>query len=109
MLAHRTEDASRFHRGDVGRLVLVALVLVVVLGAILGATLAPAPVQLALGDLVPVDIRAPRTQTFTSELQTAAARAAARVQVEPQYDYSSERAIAIAAEQLDAFRRSITP
>ena len=109
MLAHRTEDASRFNRGDVGRLAIVAFVLVVVLGAILGANFAPAPVSLELGDLVPADIRAPRTQTFTSELQTAAARAAARDLVEPQYDYSSERAIAIAAEQLDAFRRGITP
>jgi cyclic-di-AMP phosphodiesterase PgpH len=109
MLAHRTEETGGLNRGDIGRIALVAFGLIVMLGAILGANLAPAPVRLELGDLVPSDIRAPRTQTFTSELQTEAARAAARDGVEPQYDYTSERAIAIAAEQLDAFRRSITP
>ena len=109
MLAHRTEETGGLNRGDIGRIALVAFGLIVMLGAILGANLAPAPVRLELGDLVPGDIRAPRTQTFTSALQTEAARAAARDGVEPQYDYTSERAIAIAAEQLDAFRRSITP
>ena len=109
MLAHRTEEIGRLNRGDIVRVTILALGLIVMLGAILGANLAPSPVRLKLGDLVPGDIRAPRAQTFTSELQTEAARAAARDGVEPQYDYTSERAIAIAAEQLDAFRRSITP
>ena len=109
MLAEHPEDAARISRSDLGRLLLAALLLVVVVGAILGASFLPAPARLAVGDLVPADIRAPRALTFTSDLQTKAARSAARTGVEPQYDYSSERAIAIAAEQLDAFRRGVTP
>ena len=109
MLAQRAEDAARFSRSDIGRLLIAALLLVVAVGAILGASLMPAPVRVDVGDLVPADIRAPRTQSFTSDIETQQARETARRNVQPQYDYSSERAIAIAAEQLDAFRRSITP
>ena len=46
------------------------------------------------------DIAAPRALTFTNELLTTQARQAARDNVEPQYDFTSERAITIAAEQL---------
>jgi len=109
MLAHRAEDAARFTRSDAGRLIIAALLLIVAVGSILGSSLMPSPVQLEVGDLVPADIRAPRTLSFTSAIQTEQAREAARKAVEPQYDYSSERAIAIAAEQLDSFRRSISP
>ena len=109
MLAHGAEDAARFTRSDAGRLIIAALLLIVAVGSILGSSLMPSPVQLEVGDLVPADIRAPRTLSFTSDIQTARAREAARAAVEPQYDYSSERAIAIAAEQLDSFRRSISP
>jgi putative nucleotidyltransferase with HDIG domain len=109
MLAHGAEDAARFTRSDAGRLIIAALLLIVAVGSILGSSLMPSPVQLEIGDLVPADIRAPRTLSFTSAIQTEQARKAARIAVEPQYDYSSERAIAIAAEQLDAFRRSISP
>ena len=109
MLAHGAEDAARFTRSDAGRLIIAALLLIVAVGSILGSSLMPSPVQLDVGDLVPADIRAPRTLSFTSAIQTEQARQAARTAVEPQYDYSSERAIAIAAEQLDSFRRSISP
>ncbi len=102
-------DAPRFGRGDVVRALVAALILTVVVGSILAASFVPARVALALGDLVEADIRAPRTLTITSDIRTAEAQAAARAAVEPQYDYTSERAIATAAEQLDAFRRSVVP
>jgi putative nucleotidyltransferase with HDIG domain len=109
MLAHRAEDAVRFTRGDAGRLLLAAVLLVVSLTAILASDIFPQRVDLQVGDLVQQDIRAPRTLTVTSGIQTAAARQAARDAVEPVYDYTSERAIAVASEQLAAFRRSIAP
>ena len=61
--------------------------------------------QLSAGDLAPRDIVAPRAVSFESEVQTAAEREAARDAVPSQYDFSSDKAIAIAAEQQLELRR----
>ncbi len=63
---------------------------------------------LKVGDLAPTDIAAPKAISFESDVQTAAARQAARDAVEPQYDFTSEKAIAIAAEQALAFERKVS-
>ncbi len=91
------------------RLGVAAAALVIVLTSILGVDLSPKTVALQVGDLVPSDIRAPRALTFTNEVLTGQAREAARDAVPPQYDFTSERAIAIAAEQVTAFARTVAP
>ncbi len=82
--------------------------LVVVLTMILGLDLTPG-LALKAGDLAPSDIVAPRALNFTNELLTAQARQDARNQVLPQYDYTTERAITIAADQISAFTRKVAP
>src|SRR5262249_7358796 len=76
--------------------------------AILAVDLAP-KLDLQVGDLAPTDIKAPRALTFTNPVLTAQAQQSARDAVEPQYDYTSERAIAISADQLAAFNREVAP
>ena len=100
MLTQRAPALARFTRNDATRAVIAAAVLVAAMTAILVIDILPQEsLQLAAGDLAPRDIVAPRALTFDSEVQTAAARQAARDAVPNQYDFSSDKAIAIAAEQ----------
>ncbi|HSL97939.1 MAG TPA: HDIG domain-containing protein [Candidatus Deferrimicrobiaceae bacterium] len=108
MLTRRLDEGVLPTRRELIRLVGIAGVLIVVLTAILGVDLTPR-FDLAVGDLAPTDIRAPRAITLTNETLTAAARQEARQGVPPQYDYTSERAIAIAAEQLQSFGDKVAP
>jgi len=108
MLTTRAPALARFTRGDASRLGIAALILVVALTAILGSDILPdEPLQVNAGELAPRDIVAPRAIDFVSVVQTSEARAAARAAVEPQYDFTSENAIAIAEEQQLAFDRRI--
>ncbi len=107
MLAQRAEDVVAFTRRDAGRLAVAAVVLILGLTAILGADLVPQRVTLDVGDVASTDIVAPRALTFTSEILTEEARQAARDAVPPQYDYTTEKAIAVAGEQLSRFDRAI--
>src|SRR4051794_2343350 len=76
--------------------------------AMLGIDLSPG-IDLKAGDVAPSDIRAPRALTFPNEVLTAEARDKARAAVTPQYDFTSERAIAIAGEQLAEFTKRVAP
>ena len=108
MLSDRTVASARFTRGDASRFAIAAAILILALTAILGADIVPRrPFQAAVGDLAAGDISAPRTVDFESDVQTAAARATARAAVEPQYDFTTENAIAVAAEQQIAFERQV--
>ncbi|MBI2777904.1 MAG: HDIG domain-containing protein [Chloroflexi bacterium] len=107
MLAYRGADAVRMTRREAGRLALAAVALIVAMTAILGADVSPQRVSLQVGDLVPSDIVAPKALTFTNAVLTEQARAAAADNVPPQYDFTTERAITIAAAQADAFDRSV--
>jgi putative nucleotidyltransferase with HDIG domain len=109
MLARRGDEAVLPTRRELIRLAVSTAAVILVLTAILGADLAPQPVRLSVGDLVPADIRAPKAVTFTNEVLTARARAEARGSVSPQYDFTSARAIAIAAEQLAEFGTEVAP
>ena len=95
-------------RRDLARLFITAGVLVLAMTGILAVDLSP---QLVLqsGDLAPIDIKAPKAITFTNPVLTAQAQQAARDQVQPQYDYTSERAIAISTEQLAAYAQRVLP
>ena len=100
MLTQRAPAIARFTRNDATRLFIAAGILVVAMTAILIVDILPQQaLQLSTGDLAPRDIVAPRAVSFESEVQTAAEREAARAAVPNQYDFSTDKAIAVAAEQ----------
>jgi putative nucleotidyltransferase with HDIG domain len=108
MLAQRTQVLTRFTRNDATRLGIASLILVLSLTAILAIDLLPSrPLDVQAGDLAVGDIQAPRAVDFESEVQTQAAREAARSNVEPQYDFTSDQAIAIAEEQRALFETRV--
>lgn len=99
MLTQRAPAIARFTRNDATRLVIAAGILVLALTAILGIDILPKDsLSVRVGDLAPRDIVAPRAIDFESTVQTEAARAAARAAVLPQYDFTTDKAIAIAAQ-----------
>jgi cyclic-di-AMP phosphodiesterase PgpH len=89
------------------RVGVAASALIAVMTLTLGLDLSPG-IDVQVGELTQSDIRAPRALTYTNEFLTAEARQQARLAVDPQYDFASERAITIAAEQLEAFSRRVT-
>ena len=95
------------NRRELARLLVAATSLVIFMALTLGIDLSPG-LDLKVGEIAPGDIRAPRALNFTNEILTAEARKAARDAVPPQYDYTSERAITIAAEQLVEFTRRVS-
>lgn len=108
MLTRRIDEAVLPTRREVIRLVAIAGALIFALTAMLGVDFSPT-LDVRAGDLAPTDIRAPRAITLTNETLTEEAREEARRLVPPQYDYTSERAIAIAAAQLEAFNDAVEP
>ncbi|MCU0484269.1 MAG: hypothetical protein MUC54_08395, partial [Chloroflexi bacterium] len=109
MLTRRVEGSARFTRHDAIRLAVAAALLVAGLTAILVADDLPRGVDLAVGDVATAEVRAPRTIEFSSEVETEAAREAARAAVLPQYDFTADTTAAIALRQLDELARSIGP
>jgi hypothetical protein len=108
MLTSRAPSLVRFTRSDAWRFAIGGLVLILALSAILGVDILPdQPLQVNAGELAPRDVVAPRAVDFVSVVQTSEARAAARAAVEPQYDFTSENAIAIAEEQQLGFERRV--
>ncbi len=104
MLIHRAPVIARFTRSDATRLGVAAGILVLVMTAILGADILPEETfQYTPGEIARTDITAPRATTFDSEVRTEQARTEARDAVPPQYTYTTDAAIAIAAEQATAF------
>jgi putative nucleotidyltransferase with HDIG domain len=100
---------ARFPSGrELLRIIVAASALVLVMTVTLGLDLSPG-LDVKVGSLAPTDIRAPRAITFTNDVLTEAAREAAADAVAPQYDFTSERAITIASEQLTAFTRRAAP
>lgn len=98
---------SRFpSRRELTRILAAAGSLIVAMTVTLGLDLSPG-LDVKVGSLAPTDIRAPRAITFTNEVLTEQARKEAADRVPPQYDFTSERAITIANEQLAAFTRKI--
>jgi hypothetical protein len=108
MLTQRAPSLARFTRNDAARFGIAAVILIVAMTAILSVDLLPEePLQVQSGDLAPRDIIAPRALDFDSDVQTAEAREAARAAVPPQYDFTTDGAIATAAQQLVAFDRRV--
>jgi hypothetical protein len=108
MLTHRAPVIARFTRSDATRLGIAAAILILVMTAILGADILPAETfQYQPGDVARSDIVASRPAAFDSVALTQAAREAAREEVPFQYTYTTDTAIAIAAEQATAFERRV--
>ena len=104
MLPQRAPVLARFTRNDASRAAVAATVLILILTAILAVDLLPsAPVDYRVGELVREDIAAPKAISFTSSTLTDQARTAARAGVPLQFDFTADKAIAIANEQANAF------
>ena len=109
MLTQSVDAFARFTRHDAVRFFIATGILVAVLTAILGVDILPQEsLSLTSGDLAPRDIIAPKAVDFESLARTEAERAAARDSVEPQYDFTTENAAAIATEQQAAFERRVS-
>ena len=106
-VATRSDDILPGRR-DLLRLAVTAGALILAMTAILGVDLSPR-LDLQVGDLAPTDIKAPKAISFTNPILTAQAQQAARDAVPFQYDFTSERAIAISTEQLAAFGQRVLP
>ena len=110
MLTRRSVGSARFSRQDIPRVAIAAGILILALTAILGADILPeAPLDATVGQLATRDIVAPRAVDFVSASQTEAARQAAMNAVPPQYTFTSENAIPIAADQQVAFEARVSP
>ena len=103
MLTQRLEEIAAFTRRDAARLGISAIALVVVLTAIMGVDFFPQPLRITVGGVAASDIVAPRALEYVSDVQTEARRAEARENVEAVYDYTTEKAIRIAGQQLAKF------
>ncbi len=108
MLTQRAPVLARFTRSDATRLTIAAGSLIVALTVILAADILPSrSVQYSVGDVAAEDIVSPKAVSLESTTLTDQARKAARDGVAFQYDYTSEKAIAIAAEQARAFSERV--
>ena len=111
MLTQRADAIARFTRSDAVRLAIAAGILILVLTAILGADILPrAAADVAAGDLAPRDIVAPKALDFESDSQTdGRARGRAPRHVAPQYDFTTENAIAHRRRAAARLRASASP
>jgi putative nucleotidyltransferase with HDIG domain len=91
--------SSTFTRRDLRRLIVGAILLVASMTAIFALDLVPEPLVIEVGDVAPSNIVAPRTQSYISEVRTAADRDAAVKDVKPVYDYGNQKALRIANAQ----------
>jgi hypothetical protein len=108
MLTQRADAIARFTRNDAVRFAIAAGILIAVLTAILGSEILPQPtLTAAVGDLATRDIVSPRKLDFPSDSQTAAAREAAVKSVAPVYDFTTEKAVALANEQQVALEQRV--
>ncbi len=108
MLAQRADNTSKFTRRELVRLTISSVVLIVTLTATLAIDVAPSGLGLTVGAIAQSSVRAPRAITYESQILTDRARSDARDAVPPQYDYSPERAAALASQQAAAFAQAVS-
>jgi len=107
VIAAPTADLRRLpSRRELARVIVAAAALILAMTLALGIDLTPG-IDFKVGQVAPTDIRAPRALNYTNEILTDQAREEARQAVPPQYDYTTERAITIAAAQLVEFTRRV--
>ncbi len=109
MLSRAVDAQHQFTRRDAIRLLVASILLIVALGAIVSFDIVPTRVGLQVGQIAPDTILAPRTIEFQSAIETEQAQQEARDAVAPQYDYTPEKAAAIAVQQVAQFRSTVAP
>ena len=109
MLARRSTRLLAFTRRDAVRLVVAASLLVAAIAAILAVEIFPTGFRGAVGDVADRDIRAPRAVQYESQTETAQRQAEARLQVPPQYDYTTQAGQASAQRQAVALEGMLAP
>ncbi len=107
MLAQRVDRATPFSRSDLGRFLVASALLVLAMTAIFAIDIIPTPVEIKAGDVARADVVAPRAITFVSAILTTEARDAARTGVDPQYDFTPDKASAAARQQALAFASQV--
>ncbi|HEX7473753.1 MAG TPA: HDIG domain-containing protein [Candidatus Limnocylindrales bacterium] len=107
MLTQRLEPAAPFTRRDGGRFLVAAGLLSLILTAIFAVDIVPNRLGLQVGQVARADVVAPKTLAYTSALATIADQTAARVAIQPRYDYTQDQAATIADVQAAAFGRSV--
>ncbi len=107
MITRTLDAAGAFTRRDTVRLVVASGMLIAALAALLSFDVFMPGLSLKVNDIASAAVRAPRTIEFQSDIETEQARQAARAAVPPQYDYTAERADAIARQQEAAFLRGM--
>jgi cyclic-di-AMP phosphodiesterase PgpH len=112
VLAQRQDRADRspsFSRRDLTRLLAASGLLILALTAIFAVDIIPNGPDVKVGDVASADIVAPRAITYTSDILTAQARKAASAAVPPQYDFTNDKASAVARQQAIVFQRVVSP
>ena len=110
MLTQRAiSNSSTFTRRDLRRLLIAFGLLVATMTGIFALDLVPQRLEIAIGDVAAANIVAPRTETYPSDILTAAAKDAASKDVPFAYDYTSEKAIRIAGVQLQKLATLVRP
>jgi putative nucleotidyltransferase with HDIG domain len=109
MLAANAEPQTQFTRRDAGRLIAATVALVAAMSVILGLDFLPAQPRLELGRPAPTLVQAPRADSYTSDVLTQRMRDEASAAVEPQYDFTSAGAAAVATQQLRELDSKVAP
>ena len=109
MLAQRSDRQAPFARRDLGRLLIAAALLVLAMTGIFAVDIVPSKVDAKIGDVARADISAPRALTFNSTILTDQARLVARTAVAPQYDFTPEKASAVARQEALSFADLVAP
>jgi hypothetical protein len=98
-----------FGRRDAERLLLAAFFLVLVFAAGVALDLAPSGPGYTVNSLAPTAIRAPRAAVIPNPVETKQAQDNAASGVQPQYDYTADRASAKADLQSAEFTLDVAP
>jgi putative nucleotidyltransferase with HDIG domain len=107
MLARSAEPTLHFTRRDALRLVASSLLLLAAMSVILGLDVLPAQPALEIGKPAPANVQAPRAGAYVSDVLTLREREAARLAVEPQYDFTSSGAAVVAGQQVRELSRTV--
>jgi hypothetical protein len=107
MLNQSLQPVAALSRRDLARLGVAAVILIVILTAILGADFFPQPLKIDVGSVATADIVAPRPLEYVSQVRTKKLQDAAREGIDLQYDFTTERAVSVAEDQLQAFDQRV--
>src|SRR3954453_1000006 len=109
LLAQPRDLVLGFTRRDAGRFAVSSVLLVLAVTIGLALDIVPRPVDLQNGAPAPQDIVAPHFISYVSPILTEQAKQRARDAVEPRYDYTTDQALAVTAEQLRKFQDLVGP